>query len=96
MSKSEISHLSKEESILSDENVARLRSLGATPIQLSGEALRDLRIALRASYGQDFDQDLTDEQVNNLGNLFLTILAEGLMLDISASKLPSIEVWMVK
>ncbi len=49
-------------------------------IKLSNKALMDLRIALGASYGEDLDSDLTNDQVNEIGNLLLTILAESLML----------------
>jgi hypothetical protein len=88
----EVAPLSKEETVLSDAKIAFLRTPGANHVQLSSQALQDLRMAFRASYGENFDQDLTDEQVNKLGNLFLTILAEGLMLEVINSKLPSIEV----
>ncbi len=91
MSKHRVSYLSKEETILSDENIARVRTPGVTSVQLSQQALQDLRLALRSSYGQDFDTDLTDEQINNLGNLLLTILAEGLLLKVTQSGLPTIE-----
>jgi hypothetical protein len=51
-----------------------------TSTHLSSKALLDLRIALKSSYGDAFDIDLTDEQINRLGNLFLVILAESLIL----------------
>lgn len=54
---------------------------------LSKNALRDLRKALKVSYGQDFDTDLFDDQLNKLGVLFLTILAESVKLDIARPEL---------
>jgi hypothetical protein len=45
---------------------------------LSEKAISDLRISLRKSYGDDFDAELTDEEVNRIGVLALTCLKEGL------------------
>lgn len=45
---------------------------------LSEKAILDLRISLRKSYGDDFDAELTDEEVNRIGVLALTCLKEGL------------------
>lgn len=50
-------------------------------MKLSAQAIIDLRIALRKSYGDDFDIDMTDEQINNLGVLVLTGLVESLKID---------------
>lgn len=49
---------------------------------LSTKALADLKIALRKSYGEDFGNDLTDEEFEHLGVFFLTCLAEGLKHEI--------------
>ena len=46
-----------------------------------------MRKALKVSYGQDFDTDLFDDQLNKLGVLFLTILAESVKLDIARPEL---------
>lgn len=53
--------------------------------ELSAKALEDLKIALRKSYGQDFGNDLTDEEFEHLGLFFLTVLAEGLKLKVEQS-----------
>ncbi len=47
-------------------------------MSLSSNAIQDLRLTLRKSYGEDFDVVLSDEEVNEIGELLLTILAEGL------------------
>lgn len=52
-------------------------------MQLSQKALLDLRTALNNSYGESFDIELSDDDVNDLGNLFLTALAESLKLEIA-------------
>lgn len=56
-------------------------------MQLSQKAIKDLRTALNKSYGKDFDSKLNDEQVNKLGNLFLTVMAESLKLEIANPEL---------
>ncbi len=56
-------------------------------MQLSQKAIKDLREALNKSYGEDFDKELSDEQVNKLGCLLLTVLAEGLKLEIAHPEL---------
>lgn len=53
-------------------------------MKLSAHAIKDLRISLRKSYGESFDLSLSDEQVNNIGLLLLTGLAEGLKLKINS------------
>lgn len=45
---------------------------------LSTKALKDLKIALKKSYGEDFGNDLTDEQFEHLGLFFLTCITETL------------------
>lgn len=54
----------------SDENISTL--------SLSIEALKDLRIAISKSYGGDFEVSLSDDEVNEIGDLLLNILAESL------------------
>ena len=51
-------------------------------MQLSTKAVKDLRIALDSSYGEDFSKQLSDEEINEIGDLLLTILSEGLKLKI--------------
>lgn len=50
---------------------------------LSSNAIKDLRVALRISYGEDFDIELSDEQVNSIGLLVLTGLAESLKAEMT-------------
>ena len=50
---------------------------------LSSNAIQDLRLALRKSYGEDFDIELSDEQVNNIGLLVLTGLVESLKAEMT-------------
>mgnify|MGYP001558231958 CR=1 FL=1 len=49
-------------------------------MNLSSKAIRDLRLALRISYGEDFVAALSDQEVNRIGMLLLTCLMEGLKL----------------
>lgn len=50
--------------------------------QLSKEAIEDLKLTLRNKYGPDFCSKFTDEEIEELGMLFLTALAEGLKLKV--------------
>lgn len=50
-------------------------------MSLSDDAIQDLRLALRNSYGKDFDTELSDEEINNIGVLVLTGLVESLKLE---------------
>ena len=56
-------------------------------MKLSPKAIQDLRIALRKSYGEDFDIDLVDDQINHIGVLVLTGLVESLKLEIATPEL---------
>lgn len=47
-------------------------------MNMSDKAIKDLRIALRTSYGEVFVTALSDEEVNKIGMLALTCLMEGL------------------
>ncbi len=47
-------------------------------IKLSNKAIQDLRKALHVSCGVDFDINLSDEEISEVGELLLTTLAEGL------------------
>lgn len=49
-------------------------------MELSKEAIKDLRIALRKTYGEDFDSELTDQEVCNQGVFILTVIIEKLSL----------------
>ena len=40
---------------------------------LSDKAIQDLRIALRKSYGDDFDVDLSDEEIKGIAAYFADI-----------------------
>ena len=48
-------------------------------MKLSDRAIQELRITLQNKYNSDFD--LTDEELNNIGLLLLTVLAERLKLE---------------
>ncbi len=52
-----------------------------TLVVLSSDAVNNLRITLRKSYGADFDVELTDEHINSIGVLILTSLVESLKLE---------------
>lgn len=54
-------------------------------MKLSNQAIKDLRIAFRKTYGDDFDVSLTDEQINHLGVLVLTGLVESLKLEMMSN-----------
>lgn len=41
--------------------------------KLSTNAIGDLRIALTETYGFDITKELTDNEVNQLGNFYLTL-----------------------
>lgn len=56
-------------------------------MQLSEQAIKDLRIALRKTYGEVFEVSLSDEEVNRLGNLLLNILAESLKMKVASPEL---------
>jgi len=47
-------------------------------MQLSAEAIKDLRQALNNSFGENFSTGFSDTEISEIGILFLTILAEGL------------------
>jgi hypothetical protein len=49
-------------------------------MQLSFEAIKDLRRAMDSSCGEGFSKQLNDEEINEIGDLLLTVLAEGLKL----------------
>ncbi len=49
-------------------------------MELSEKALKDLRIALQKTYGVDFDTSLSKEEVNQIGDLILTIRVESLKM----------------
>jgi len=48
--------------------------------ELSKNAIKDLRIVLSKSYGNDFEVSLSDEEVNEIGDLLLNVLAESLKI----------------
>lgn len=56
-------------------------------MRLGQKAIRDLRIALRKTYGVDFEVSLSDEEVNRIGDLLLNILAESLRMKLTDSEL---------
>ncbi len=54
---------------------------------LSTKAKKDLRVALNKSYGENFEAGLHDEDINNIGCLLLTIIAESVKLEIANPEL---------
>lgn len=54
---------------------------------LSNKALKDLRLTLQKSYGATFDSDLTDKEINEIGELLLNVLAEKLKLKVVSPEL---------
>ena len=58
-------------------------------MQLSQQAIKDLRIALQKTYGVDFEVSLSDEEANRIGDLLLNILAESLKMKVVNSELPT-------
>jgi hypothetical protein len=56
-------------------------------MQLSKQSLTDLRSRLINSYGQELSGKLNDEELNEIGNLLLTILSEGLKLKVRQESL---------
>lgn len=50
---------------------------------LSTKAIKELRIALSKSHGEDFDVAMSDEQINHIGVLVLTGLVESLRLEMT-------------
>jgi hypothetical protein len=55
-------------------------------MELSKQAIKELRIALINSYGKELNDSLNDVEVNEIGELLLTILAEGLKTRIAKEK----------
>ncbi|GEM_PF-5159244 len=51
-------------------------------MQLSKKAVEDLRVVLIQSYGKDFEVFLSNEEVEEIGSLLLTILAESLKMKV--------------
>jgi hypothetical protein len=51
---------------------------------LSNKAIEDLRVALQESYGQNFDTDLSDEDIHQIGELFLAGIASYLKMRVSS------------
>ncbi len=51
-------------------------------MQLSKKAIEDLRVALQNSYGEGFGAEWGEEDINQIGDLLLNILAESLRMKI--------------
>ncbi len=60
-----------------------------TYMQLSKESLADLRSRLIKNYGQELSDKLNDEELNEIGNLLLTVLSESLKLKVQQESLKS-------
>ena len=55
-------------------------------LALSKKASEKLRLVLKDFCGEDFERELSDEDVNKLGDLFLTIMAETLVLQVGMTR----------
>ena len=55
-------------------------------MNLTTQAIKDLRNAIRKIYGLDFEMSLSDEEVNEIGDLLLNILAESLKIKTNINK----------
>ena len=51
-------------------------------MELSKKAISDLRLELDKSYGNKFSDQFTDEELDEIGMLCLTLLAEGLKMKV--------------
>lgn len=60
-----------------------------TYMQLSKESLTDLRSRFIKNYGQELSDKLNDEELNEIGNLLLTVLSESLKLKVQQEPLKS-------
>ena len=49
-------------------------------MSLSKNAIQDLRITLRKSFGEEFDSAFTDEQIERIGLLMMTSILESLKI----------------
>ncbi len=49
-------------------------------MKLSKQAIQDLRFVIRKKYGNRFDDDMSDEEINQFGLLILTIVSESLKI----------------
>ena len=52
-------------------------------MELSEKAIKDLRIALKKTYGPEFESSLSKEEANQIGDLILTIFAESLKMKVN-------------
>ena len=52
-------------------------------MNLSSQSLCDLRTALKQSYVENFDSELSDEDIQQIGELFLTGVASYLKMRVS-------------
>lgn len=57
---------------------------------LSNKAVEDLRVALKQSYGEDFDTDLSDEDIHQIGEFFLDGVASYLKIRVSSPEVTAI------
>ena len=56
-------------------------------MELSNEAKKDLRIALQKSYGVDFLNKLSEEEIDEIGSLVLTTRRELLKMKVANPEL---------
>lgn len=55
-------------------------------MNLTTQAIKDLRNAIQKTYGLDFEKSLTNEEVNEIGDLLLNILAGSLKIKNNINK----------
>lgn len=56
-------------------------------MELSNQSLSDLRTALKQSYGESFDVELLDDDIHQIGELFLTGVASYLKMKVSSPEI---------
>ena len=62
-------------------------------LTLSDKATEDLRIALKQSYGEKFDVELSDEDIRQIGVLFLDSVASYLKIVVSSPEITARSLW---
>lgn len=65
---------------MSDNDSKKIRT------NLSNQAITDLRVALRSSYGNDFDSNFSDDEISEIGEAFLAMLAGSLKIKMRSKK----------
>jgi len=53
--------------------LANLNDNKATTIKFSKKAIQELRFTLKSTYGSKIDENITDEDLNHIGNILMTL-----------------------